>query len=423
MKDCVLIDTTPKDVRSRGSVNLGYEIVRQKLNADIAFWHENIKDYSHYYFNIFYPMNLINALSCIHKNKIGAELYSLGGQGVSNLSRELGLDIYRGELDGDKLDGKGWNRATAIVSPSQVKGDCAVIELTRGCKYRCKFCEYGNVTGGEYREKSIELVKQQIDETFIRNINFMSANFAGYSRLDELMQYCQWKNKRVMNTDVCLMDIKRVYPWLEPFSMRTVKIGVESFNESTRTMVGKGFSDMQLEAIIESLLKHCNNLHFYLIYGLPGDDYSTWYRWVEKLGQIRKRYTFRQPHLFDGIVTQNTTDIRIEFSITNFEPCIGTPLENATLVNFKEKDEFLTGWFEVLQREGFLRSKGIPTYATAHGRIGRKERSYRLLMDIKQGHSPMLLEELTEGFPNGISRSVEDKEIEKYLTVVAQDEG
>src|SRR5690606_19638616 len=98
-----------------------------------------------------------------------------------------------------------FNTSTEIINSEPViYNKNAMIELTRGCKYRCKFCQYG-WTNGKYREKDIELVKQQIlyiKNKGIKNINLLSCNLGGYSKINEILDFCIKEKIRLMNTDM-----------------------------------------------------------------------------------------------------------------------------------------------------------------------------------------------------------------------------
>jgi hypothetical protein len=54
-------------------------------------------------------------------------------------------------------------------------------------------------------------------------------------------------------------------------------------------------------------------------------------------------------------------------------------------------------------------------YKNAHGRIGRKENSYKMLMELKNS-GPEITDKLINCFPNGINRSISDKEALKFLS-------
>ena len=414
----ILVNTIPKNARNREAANLGYEIVSKVSEARRVNWWDNIEynGIDEVGFNVFYPTHIFNAFAFMNKHNIPFEKTIWGGQGVSN--SKLDLNIYRGEMDSNYTDIKGWERCNKLISPPLIKHKYAVIELTRGCNHRCSFCEYGWVTGGSYRPKEIKLVTKQIDYCVHRgifNINFLTTNFAGYPDIKELIHYCRMNNVNILNRDVYLQEIDKLWEWIEREKIHYLKIGVESFDEKTRISVGKKVTDDKLERIIDRLLKTSSSIHLYLIHGLPGDNYDEWFRWVKLLGDKRKSYTKMEKHLF-GERLVNTKNIRIEMSITNFEPCVGTPLENAKLVDFDVKDKFLKGWNKALSDAGFIRNKQEVTYATGRGRLGRKKLSYNMLMALKQ--RPLKVDNIFNIFPKGIGRSISDEQADKFLNKI-----
>lgn len=414
MARTLLVDTIPKDARNQGTVNLGLEIAAKRLNADVCFWWDFVEDkeaYDTIAFNVFYPTHLLNVWPFLHNNRIeplwanrlgsGPRLIA-GGQGCGRrdiLGNIVDSTLY-GEVDGDHVDVQGAWRASELTSRPCVKGNKAVIELTRGCKYRCKFCEYGWVHGGKYREKPFDLVREQIDRCLsygVRRINLMTVNLGGYSRVEELLDYCQRRGVNIANTDTCLRDLSAVGSMLD---RAYVRVGLESFDEATRASIGKPMSDEALAETVETLLGRCSAVHFYLIYGLPGDDYERWFHWLERLQERRLIHSQHRP-------------IRYELSITNFEPCVGTPLADAPLVDFEEKHRFLRKWGAELIRLGYHQGDHV-WYENCGGRFGRKEASYRLLMALKQGGRE-LTGKMASVYPRGITRSIDDEKAERFF--------
>lgn len=407
--EVAIVDTIPRDALNRGTTNLGFEIVKDMLKATPYHFTGKIeKDPEVVAFNVFYPMHIINILPFLKRNNLMDHKIIVGGQGVSNLPAGIlgDIEIFKGEFDGWKVV-NGWMRKEEITSGVFINGDKASIELTRGCRYKCKFCEYSWSTGGPYREKDIELVKEQINECVekrINHVNFLSTNFAGYSKIDELFEAS--KNIHILNAETSPFDAHNFIPRLVPLRKNSLRMGVESFDEKTRIRIGKGISDAKLEKVLADTIASVNLLHIYLIYGLPGDNYQRWFDWVKILGDERKKYVRVENTLFgDKIV--NTRNIRIEFSITNFEPCRGTPMEKDAHCDFVKKEEFLKEWVSCLVENGFISSDTPEAYTNWGRRHGKKETSYDLLMWIKEGHGN--LEDLNKIFPSGISRSIRSK--------------
>jgi hypothetical protein len=416
----IIINTTPKDMRNQGSINLGLEIVAQKFNAQKYDWFDKVEvnQYDTILFNVIYSTNILNIVPFLRNNKIEilknkrtSHHIIAGGQGINKhgILDNIVNETFIGEIDYEE------NSKEIITSPISRNGN-TVIELTRGCKYKCTFCEYSHFYGGNYREKDFELLKEQINEIYKlkkHTINFLSANFLGYSKINELLEYIAFKNMRIVNSDANFNDLLRIID-NKYFNNKVIKMGIESFDEKTRTIIHKKISDDKLKELFIKLVNKMNYIHCYLIYGIPGDNYDKWFEWIKWLGDLRRAKSSLQTNLFEEKYLLHDKIIRIEFNITNFEPCDYTPLSFAPEINFIEKDKFLKEWFKCLINNGFLKPKGNLEYKNAHGRIGRKENSYKLLMKLKKGGIE-LTDSIINIFPNGINRSISDEKCNKFL--------
>lgn len=424
-----IIDTTPKDMRDKGSINLGFEIIKEEFQADHYRWYDKLnRYYDIILFNVYYPTNLLNIVPFLRLNKIEplkikrkfVKLFAGGqGIGINGILSEIVNESYVGEYDiYNNYDGV-YTKPFFTRSDGYNKG---IIELTRGCKYKCKFCEYSHVHFKKYKEKPIKLVQEQLQflrKKGITNINFLSANFSGYSMIDKLLRYADANGITILNNDYCIQDIMRVKHHFNHLP-KNVKIGIESFDELTRMKAGKNYTNNYLEEVIDELLKHVNSLHFYLIYGLPNDDYSKWFHWVNKLIEKRRKYRLFSKDLFGADRYINTKSIKYIFSITNFEPAPGTPYASADPVDFKKKHQFIRQWVKCLKDNKYHQPKflnGLPVedwYKKLHGRIGRKEASYKMLMELKTAGSEAT-DKLLYVLPKGIRRSIKEEEAYTFL--------
>jgi hypothetical protein len=430
----LLVDCSPKDMRGQNAVNLGYEIVSNKLDADRCRFYQkvdNISQYSKIAFNVFFPTHVFNAISFMHRNNIEPLLIKrnfpdivFGGQGVwanPELVGKIADYVFMGEADGECTDSNKVHRAINIITEPVIKNRVATIEVARGCQYHCPFCEYGCFSGGKYRSKPLSLIKEQIDyvkKKGAKDLNLLASNLSSYKEIDELLGYVQSKNMGVVNfgVDLYVTDVKRMAKWLPIFSTSQVKLAVESFDEVTRYRVGKKYSDEQIMEAVEILIKNgIHNVNFLLIWGLPKDNYSRWTKWLEELSVLRNEYSRTQPNLFGETVKFNQFPLRFETTIQNFEPCRGTPLENA-VVDIDSKEDFLKSWMRGLKLYGFISPDASETYGLRRGRIGRKPLSYKLTMMLRKGGSE-LTDALINSFPKGIGRSISDKEVMKFMEI------
>lgn len=450
MKNFCFVQLVPKDMRNKESINLGFEIIKNKIieygwNLDVITFGEKIDSnkYNIIGFNIFYVTHQLNLIPFLKQNNIeplsekrNKPLLIAGGQGIlnpkpiskfidifgigdgeetiieilkayennnlENLQYIKGLYYpkYKNKIEFsyiDKIDSK------PVIKDNQKYG---MIELTRGCKNRCKFCQYA-YTNGKYREKNLSLVKAQIQEIQsknINNINFMSIDLGGYNKIKDLLEYCIEKEIRIMNTDIRINNYKNIAELLNKLKVRTLKVGIESFCEKTRKSVNKEFSNEQLDEFINIALENnISNLHFYLIWGLPEEDktYEDWFYYIkylkEKIKDIKR-------------------NIRLEYSITNFEPSLYTPYENIGFIDFNEKNIFLEKYLKVLEENGYILDSTTKCHANMHGRIGRKEESYFITMWLLYGDES-LCDILLNLDINGISRTINKKFYNKVINL------
>lgn len=430
----LLVDCSPKDMRGQHAVNLGYEIVANKLDADKCRFYQkldNITQYDKIAFNIFFPTHVFNAISFMYRNNIEPLLFKrnypdiiFGGQGARtnpDLLSQIADYVFIGEADGEYTDPSKVHRAISITSEPIIKNKVATIEVARGCQYRCSFCEYGCLCGGKYRSKNLPLLKEQIvyvKHKGVKELNLLASNLSSYSNIDELLEYVQSLNMGIVNfgVDLYVTDVERMAKWLPIFSTSQVKLAVESFDEATRKKVGKRYTDAQIMEAITILIKQgIHNINFLLIWGLPNDNYNKWIDWLGRLASIRSTFSHNQPNLFGDIVKFNQFPLRFETTMQNFEPCRGTPLEDV-VVDIDSKEEFLKEWMRGLKLNGFISQDASESYGLRRGRIGRKPLSYKLTMMLRKGGAE-LTDALIKSFPKGVGRSISDKEVLKFMEI------
>jgi tRNA A37 methylthiotransferase MiaB len=86
----------------------------------------------------------------------------------------------------------------------------AIIETTRGCPYKCSFCEWGGGTGTKVYKKPIEIVKADIlalKNAGYKDVYLTDANFGAFLERDlEIFKFA-WENGIIL-TDVSTMKSK-----------------------------------------------------------------------------------------------------------------------------------------------------------------------------------------------------------------------
>ncbi|MEM2819207.1 MAG: radical SAM protein [Nitrososphaerota archaeon] len=211
---------------------------------------------------------------------------------INEVIDEVGEDVLttlKGVLDLEnmKYSGKGFPEPLDTFLPSlqassklSVFGDALLVDVSRGCRWSCKFC-FGRYVYSPYRERSIEQLTQVIEEGLkagrYESLVLISADLNSYSRLNELIEYLRELQKRSYKFKVVAPSLRidnlneELIEFLVESGEKTITLAPES-SEDLRYMIGKKFTD-------EDLLKACTifkrygvkKIKLYFMFGLPGE--------------------------------------------------------------------------------------------------------------------------------------------------------
>lgn len=199
------------------------------------------------------------------------------------------------------------------------------------CPRNCKFCNANSAKniGSGFVARSIDMVKKDIDalvdffkfdRIVIKDLNF----FFDVDRAVEILDYINKKDKKVtIYLDVTLYDID------ESFLNKLIKTGIddlyfglESFDEDTRKILGKPYTDDKLEEVFGLAESRKINLTGNLIVGLPWQSKEDVERTIEKTIYYMNRYE----HVF--------------ITINCYKPEYGTELQQIYFKDLHEKIGF-----------------------------------------------------------------------------------
>lgn len=423
MKKICMITLVPRNITSR--LNIGIEFIKRSIedfgwSCDLYNYDDvidNLNQYDIIGFNIFYNNQIFNLIPFLKNNNIEVDvnkrdikpLLIAGGQGLGNprpinriidifalgdgedniqrILRAYGDNDYSSLLGVEGIYFPKYNTPITYAHIEEIKSDIvytryneSVIELNRGCRYKCKFCQYSYLAG-KYREKPLDLVEDQLIQARImgaNRVNLMSCNLTGYRNIDKLLDLCYEHNIEIRNTDVRINEYSKVSERLFKLGLGYIKTGLESFSEETRMDVSKGITDKQLYYVMEdSMLNNdITYIHLFLIWGLPTDTDDRIHRIYEvirDLEDMRNSVTSRQ--------------IKLDYSFTNFQPSYGTPLADSPMVDFDRKEKFFHEYWEFLKEIGKAPKEGVSFQWGNYGvfRPGKREIAYKIHMWLERG--------------------------------------
>ena len=166
-----------------------------------------------------------------------------------------------------------------------ISGETLVIELARGCIFKCTFCSYP-LNG----KKKLDFIrsKERIRDELINN--YQQFGVTRYIFSDDTVNDSPEKCKMIYEISKSLpfklewwgyirLDLMRAHPetieWLFESGLRAAFFGIETLNPKTASAIGKVGNRQQLFSVIEKIKeKYGNsvNLHASFIFGLPYED-------------------------------------------------------------------------------------------------------------------------------------------------------
>lgn len=145
------------------------------------------------------------------------------------------------------------------------------IEIARGCKGRCPFCQLAFMK--PYRELPLQVVRHLVLTAETKNVALFAPDRMSYSKIRELDQIVKKAGKRNMGSDARLEILRKMDV------ADSARFGVEGFTEAVRKRMFKVTSN---DALVDGVLHVANELKtpkgksvtsgtMYMIADLPGE--------------------------------------------------------------------------------------------------------------------------------------------------------
>lgn len=219
--------------------------------------------------------------------------------------------------------------------------DRAVIEIMRGCKWGCKFCQAG-WTYLPVRERKLETLLRQADElvknTGHEELSLISLSSSDYSQIDELARILasKYENKRInlslpsMRTNTFSIKLAKEISRVRSSS---VTLAPEAGTQRLRDVIGKNMTEEHILEGIEAAFKEgIEAVKLYFMLGLPTEteeDLLGICELSKKILAVGKSFTKRA---------------RITVNLSTFIPKPHTPFQWERQIGIeetKEKQKFI----------------------------------------------------------------------------------
>jgi len=282
------------------------------------------------------------------------EAFTDGAEGSKDeLIRTLAAipGIYAPSLNHDRIVHRQWVQriddfatTSVVLAPDTELGQMYLIEVTRGCRWGCRFCLAGYLFR-PFRYRSLDnlLHQAEIGLECHKRIGILGASPCDHPDIEELVTGLQKRGAQISVSSLRIRPLPRVVLGeLTEGGAQTIALAPEAGSERLRTAVNKGVADTDIiEAMDRISERRFKRLKLYFMIGLPSETDAD----IEDIIKLTLASKAR--------IDRNRAGSRITLTVEPFVPKAGTPFQWLPMAS----PELLTHRLSLLRR--VLRSKGV----------------------------------------------------------------
>jgi len=198
----------------------------------------------------------------------------------------------------DTIEGFRDTPPTFCSKDSIIVGETLPLEISRGCRFKCKFCSFALLGRNPKNDKYLKSKNSLYSEMKFNYDNWNTTNYfmlcdTFNETTDKLESILEVKNKLGIELNFSAyvrLDLlyyhREQMSLLKELGLKTVFFGLETLNDKSGKSVGKGLGKSRILDALELAKKEWGNevrMHGHFIAGLPFDTPFTVSNWAEFL--------------------------------------------------------------------------------------------------------------------------------------------
>lgn len=273
------------------------------------------------------------------------------------------------ELDRDPV-------AAPIITPHGQFGKMGLVEVSRGCPRRCRFCLVGNIAR-PFKTRDAGLLLDLVKERYPVGtvIGLVGAALGDYPQLEQLCGNLLDAGYRFSLSSLRIERIsRRLLRLIKQAGQKTLTIAPESPVELVRLGIGKPLAEDAVRQLVADMAAEgLQNLKCYFMIGLPGSEIQESegiVQWVKRLNHEMRLRSAR-----------SDLPVRVSASVSCFVPKPQTPFQWAPMANRRQLEARISILRRITRRNPSLRiTHDLPKWALLQGVFARGDRRSGLVL-------------------------------------------
>jgi len=266
--------------------------------------------------------------------------------------------------------------SSAILSRDTELGDLYLIEVERGCPWRCRFCLVNNIFK-PMRFRSVDTLLIQAEEGLRhrKRLGLVGPAVFDYPHLEKLLTGLRRMGAQFSMGSMRASNLPdRILADIVSGGARTITLAPEAGSERLRQFIDKGICEADIAGVVDRLASHgVKQLKLYFMIGLPTETDDD----IAEIASLALKCK--------GILDRKPKGTRLSLNIAPFVPKAGTPFQRLPMTPVEILTQRIARLKSSLAPRGIQLKCESPAWSQVQAVLARGDTSVaRALNDIEE---------------------------------------